>query len=116
MSDIVKFDKIIPVGRQEYAYQCENVGLIMKITGHFSNHSHGKEPIPNDEKELLQEWNQYELEINRHTGNAINVNFRKFYKDGKVELYTFGTSFSHLVNQIFHKCDCDLIIEKEARK
>lgn len=114
MSDIVKFDKIIPVGKTQFAYQQENISLVLNIKGSIPWRG-GNEPYPNEEKQLLREYEQYELEIHRHTGNSMIVNFRKFYKDGKVELFTTTMSFSDLVNQIFHNCECNQIIEKEGK-
>lgn len=114
MSDIVKFDKIIPVGKQRFAYQCENISLVMNISGSIPSQI-GSEPYDNDEKNVLRAYGQYEFEIFRHTGNSMIVNLRKFYKDGKVELFTTTMSFSDLVNQVFNNCECNLIIEKESK-
>lgn len=114
MSDIVKFDKIIPVGKQQFAYQCENISHVVTIEASVPWRG-GNLPYDNDEKELLREYKQYELSIFRHTGNSMIVDLRKFYKDGKVELFTTTMSFSDLVNQIFKNLECSLIVEKESK-
>jgi hypothetical protein len=111
-NDRVKFQKIIPVGKQTYAYQCEDISLVLKLTGSIPHRS-GSEPYANEEKDKLRDWHQYELEIYRHTSNAMTVQLRKFYKDGKIELYQTTMSFADLANQIFKDWECSLYDETE---
>lgn len=114
MSDIVKFQKIIPVGKQRFAYQCENASVVFKLEGSIPYRG-GNEPYENSEKDQLRDYHQYDFEVFRHTANSIIVNFRKFYKNGKVELFTRTMSFSDFVNQVFCDLECNLIIEQEGR-
>ncbi len=92
----------IPIGRQRYAYQCENV-ILSPINGKINIHGHapfsgGKEPYPNPEKDIVD---HYELEIARFTGNSIEVTFTKFFKDKSEEVYSTNVSFSQLVNLLY---------------
>jgi hypothetical protein len=113
MSDLKKFNKIIPVGKQEFAYQNEDVSLMMKIVGSVPRR-HGSQPYHNEEKEELRGYNEYEFELCRHTGNSMVVSFRKFFKDGTVILYTTVMSYSDFINQIFKNYRVSEIIEKEG--
>lgn len=98
-----KHPKPIPIGKQEYAYQCEDLyfdfskmhGSIL-IDG-YAPGRHGKFPYPNEER---KEVDKYELEL-RHQYNGIDVTLQKKYKDGRIGFYTTFLSFSDLVNRIF---------------
>ena len=114
MSDNKKFEKIIPVGRQRFAYQCENIGLVMKMVGNIPYRGSGSEPYPNEEKALLREYGQYEFSVHKHTANSMIVELRKYYKDGKIELYWATMTFSDFVNQVFCKVECSVMVEKES--
>jgi hypothetical protein len=102
MSYVEECDPPIPIGRQKFAYQCENIAL-EPVAGSISIHAYipserGKEPYPNAEKEKVQ---HYELKISRFTANAIEISFTKRFKDGSEDLYLTNVSFSQLVNQLF---------------
>lgn len=89
----------IPIGKQRYAYQCENV-VFEPIHGKISirgfvPHNGGKEPYPNPEKSTID---HYELTIGRFTGNSIDVTFTKRFKDKSERIYTTNVSFAVLVN------------------
>lgn len=92
------FEKIIPMsGKQEYAYQQENVDSVCKIVG-YPPFNRGSLPYPNDEgKEIMR----YELEIKKFTGNSLQVDFYKYFRNGKIEHFERTMSFSELINQIF---------------
>ncbi len=99
---IEKTGKIIPIGIQEFAYQCENI-IIEPSFGKclimgFIPHNGGKQPYPNDEADSI---NNYELEISKFTGNSIQLTITKNFKDGRKQVYTTNTSFSILVNCLF---------------
>ncbi|PLW90002.1 hypothetical protein [Mucilaginibacter sp.] len=98
--DTLKFNKIIPIGRQEFAYQCENVGTPCIITGSIP-HNNGSQPYPNEEKELIRQYGSYEIRIERFTGNSLTVSLFKNMKDGSVKCYQTSMSFAQLANQIF---------------
>lgn len=108
MSDFKKFEKIIPVGDKNFAYQCENVDPILVLKGSLPFRS-GREPYENEEKYRVS---SYELRIHKHTSNSIIVELRKYRNDtveqrkakGRAityECYSFTTDFAFLVNQIF---------------
>jgi hypothetical protein len=97
-----KCQKPIPIGKQLFAYQCENVSMepvsgSINIRG-WKPFKSGKEPYPNDEKELID---YYDLRIGRFTGNSIEIFFTKNFKDKSQELYLTNVSFSELVNRLF---------------
>lgn len=101
-SYVEKCPKPIPIGNQEYAYQCENV-FFEPIHGKINirgsvPHNGGKLPYPNPEAKAIS---HYELEIGRFTGNSIEITFRKHYKDKSEDIFTTNTSFSVLVNTLF---------------
>lgn len=95
--------KPIPIGKQEYGYQCEDVffdftkmhGKIL-IDG-YAPSRHGKYPYPNEEKEDVE---KYELEL-QHKYNGIEVCLKKMYRDGRIGIYITSISFSDFVNRIF---------------
>jgi len=91
----------IPIGRQKFAYQCENI-VIQPLHGSVNVRAFipkgGKEPYPNSEKDKVE---YYELIIERFTGNSISVEFIKHFKDKSEEQYSTNMSFSSLVNLLF---------------
>lgn len=101
-SYIDKCEKPIPIGKQKFAYQCENIVLeplfgSINIRG-YKPHQGGKEPYPNAEKELIE---HYDLKIEKFTGNSMYVSFTKKFKNGTEEMYMTNVSFSDLVNTLF---------------
>jgi hypothetical protein len=97
-----KCEKPIPIGKQKFAYQCENIVLeplfgTMNIRG-YKPYQGGKEPYPNAEKELIE---HYDLKIEKFTGNSMYVTLTKKFKDGSEQLVLTNVSFSDLVNRIF---------------
>lgn len=97
-----KCEKPIPIGKQKFAYQCENIVLeplfgTINIRG-YKPHQGGKEPYPNAEKELIE---HYDLKIEKFTGNSMYVTLTKKFKDGSEDLVLTNVSFSDLVNRIF---------------
>lgn len=103
MSDIQKFKNIIPIGKQEYAYQCEGIKQVFQIEGFPPHRSSGKEPYNNAEKDQVF---RYEFEIERFTGNSLTVSLRKIFhskpnQEVKTILYQRSMSFSEFVNQVF---------------
>lgn len=101
-SYIDKCPKPIPIGKQKYAYQCENVIIepffgSVNIRGYIP-HKSGNEPYPNQEKDIIS---CYDFKIDKFTDNSMEVSFKKKFKDGKEELYVTNMSFSDLVNTIF---------------
>ncbi len=105
-----KFTQIIPIGKQEFAYQCENVNTVCSITGRVPT-SGGVQPYPNGEKD---QFDKYDLRIIKFTSNALTVELVKYYSHEnqmqhrkKGELirsitYQATMSFAQLVNQIFN--------------
>jgi hypothetical protein len=92
----------IPIGKQRYAYQCENVFLepihgAISIRG-YKPFSGGKEPYPNREKDQID---HYDLKIEKFTGNSITIEFTKTFKDKRQEEYMTTVSFAQLVNLLF---------------
>lgn len=115
------FENIIPVGKKNFAYQCENVETVCVITGRPPFRV-GSEPYVNAEKDIVS---GYELRIEKHTSNALNVTLIKRRSDtidtrrknGAAileEKYFFTTDFAELVNQIFRGIKCDHVQETEA--
>lgn len=99
---VEKCPKPIPIGKQEFAYQCEGV-VLEPIHGSISIRGYvpykgGSKPYPNPEKDTIE---HYTLEIGRHTQNAIEVRFIKKFKDGSEDLFLTTLSYSDLVNLIF---------------
>jgi len=104
-----KFEQIIPMGKQEFAYQCEDVSSICVISGRMPRNN-GALPYPSKEKE---DFDEYELRISKFTSNALMVELIKFpsqanrmanRREGKLvrsKIYQANMSFSGLVNQIF---------------
>ena len=104
-----KFEQIIPIGKQQFAYQCEDVSSVCVISGRMPSNN-GVLPYPSKEKE---EFDEYELRISRFTSNALMVELIKFpshnnkranRREGKLLqkiTYQVTMSFSDLVNQIF---------------
>ena len=103
-----KFEKIIPIGKQEFAYQAEDVSTVCVISGHMPSRG-GSHPYPNEEKD---KYSKYRLEIEKFTSNSITVTLKKYRSDtvnqrtekGKATIcdqYQTTMSFSELVNQIF---------------
>ena len=92
----------IPIGKQKFAYQCENVSF-EPVAGKINIRAwipsgRGKEPYPNEEQDKVAYYN---LEIGRFTANAIEIIFTKRFKDGAEETYLRNVSFAQLVNEIF---------------
>jgi hypothetical protein len=101
-SYVEKCPKPIPIGLQEFAYQCETV-VFEPIHGSISIHAFvphngGKQPYPNTEKDSIH---HYELKIGRFTQNSIEITLTKTFKDKSEDIYTTNTSFSDLVNSLF---------------
>lgn len=103
-----KFEKIIPVGKKDFAYQCENVDTICAIRGSIPRGG-GVQGYLNDEKDRIK---GYELRIQKFTGNSLTVTLTKFRSDIRKqrerqgyaiteEKYQIGMDFAELVNQIF---------------
>jgi len=95
--------KPIPIGKQEYAYQCEDVFFDftsmhgkMLIDGYPPTRG-GKLPYPNPEAGDIE---KYELELS-HCYNGVDVTLRKKYRDGRTGICTGFMSFSQLVNRLF---------------
>lgn len=107
MNDIKKLEQVIPIGKQEYAYQCENTSHIFRLEA-FVPLGGGKEPYPNTE--VKEVW-KYDFELQRHTGNSFIVTLRKFRNDHQVELFTTTMSFSQFVNQVFRQTECNVFFE-----
>jgi hypothetical protein len=102
MDYIEKCPRPIPIGKQKFAYQCENI-VIEPLFGSanlraFIPHNAGKEPYPNDEKDLVA---HYDLKIEKHTANSIGVSLTKKYKDGSELVYDTTMSFADFANQLF---------------
>lgn len=106
--DNQKFDKIIPIGKQEYAYQCEDVSTVCVLSARIPSRG-GSHPYPNGEKEV---YDKYKLVIEKFTSNSITVTLEKYRSDtvkqrtqkGKAiicDRFQTTMSFSQLVNQIF---------------
>lgn len=94
--------KPIPIGKQKFAYQCEDI-VIEPLFGSANIRAYppgnrGKEPYPNPEANLIQ---HYEIKIERFTGNSISLTLTKKFKDGATEVYHTNTSFSLLANSLF---------------
>ena len=105
---IEKFEKIIPIGKQEFAYQGEDVSTVCVLSAHIP-YKGGNHPYPNDEKEI---YSKYKLVIEKFTVNSITVTIEKYRSDtvkqrtekGKAiiaDRYQTTMTFSQLVNQIF---------------
>lgn len=105
---VEKFEKIIPIGKQEFAYQCEDVSTVCVLSANMPSNN-GSLPYPNDEKD---KYSKYRLIIEKFTSNSITVTLEKYRSDtvkqrtekGKAiiaDRYTTTMSFSQLVNQIF---------------
>ncbi len=97
-----KCPKPIPIGRQKFAYQCENINIqpihgAMDIRA-YTPHNGGKEPYPNTENDIIE---HYDLKIERFTGNAISLCLTKKFKDGSEEIFLTNVSFADLVNRLF---------------
>ena len=97
-----KCGKPIPIGKQEFAYQCENVALdpvagAIVITGWIPS-KRGAKPYPNEEQADIE---HYQVKLSRFTQNAIEVQFCKRMKDGSEVLYLTTLSFSDVVNRLF---------------
>ncbi len=118
---MLKFKSIIPVGKQEFAYQGENVSTRCSIMANIPTRS-GSLPYLNDEQD---KYRQYELVIDKFTSNVICVTLKKYRHDtvkqrkekGKaveVDMYQFTTTFSQLVNAIFKDTEVNHFIEEEA--
>lgn len=101
-------EKIIPIGKQEFAYQGEDVSTICVITGHMPS-VNGSLPYPNEEKEM---YDKYKLIFEKFTGNSITVTLEKYRHDtvkqrkekGKAVIadrFQTTMTFSQLANQIF---------------
>lgn len=95
--------KPIPIGKQEFAYQCEDVFFDftkmhnkMLIDGYAPSRG-GKEPYPNPESNEIE---KYELEL-KHSYNGVEVTIKKQYRDGRVGFFTCFMSFSQLANRLF---------------
>lgn len=121
MSDLKKFDKIIPAGKKEYAYQCENVSTVASVVGTIPYKS-GSLPYLNNEQ---HEVGSYELRISNFTSNSLTVELIKKRNDigkqrkanGKVVyevLYQTSMSFAGLVNQIFKGVEVGEYPKEEA--
>lgn len=115
-----KFLKIIPVGRQDYAYQGENVSTRCSIMAHVPTKS-GSLPYLNDEQD---KYKDYELVIEKFTSNSILVTLKKHRIDTveqrklngkaiKVDSYQFTTTFAQLVNSIFSNIEVNHYTEEE---
>ena len=78
-SDHIKFDKIIPAGKKDFSYQQENISIKSEfsIMGYMPFGS-GKLEYLNDEKDKV---NEYELKIEKFTGNSFTVTLYKKRKD-----------------------------------
>lgn len=95
--------KPIPIGKQEYGYQCEDVffdftkmhGKVI-IDGYAPSRG-GKYPYPNEEKEEVE---KYELEL-RHRYNGIEICLQKVYRDGRIGIYITTVSFADFANRLF---------------
>jgi hypothetical protein len=92
----------IPIGKQKFAYQCENISLVpvidsINIRG-WVPFKGGKEPYPNEERDKID---SYDLRIGRFTGNSMEIILTKTFKDRSREVYLTNVSFSDLVNRIF---------------
>lgn len=98
-----KHPKPIPIGHQEYAYQCEDVIFDFTqmhekvLIDGYAPSRRGKFPYPNEE---TKEIDKYELELSR-CYNGIDVTFKKKYSDGRIGIYITKVSFSDFVNRIF---------------
>jgi len=117
MSYIEKCPKLIPIGKQKFAYQCENMNFGTQgerkffITA-FTPKGGGAEPYPNPEaNEILT----YELSIERFTQNSIQVEFTAKYRDGSTKVYSTNTSFSLLVNSIFEGGSANLFVHEPTQ-
>ncbi len=101
-SYVEKCPKPIPIGKQNFAYQCENVIFNPKHKGievfGCIPHNGGKEPYPNPEADKIE---HYRLEMMKFTSNSIELTLTKRFKDGSEEVYTTNTSFSILANLLF---------------
>lgn len=99
----VKHPKPIPIGHQEFAYQCEDVLFDFLRTNDtlfiksWRPTRSGKLPYPNDEIDMI---NEYELELKRHYC-TIEIVFKKKYKDGRIGFYVTNISFSQFINRLF---------------
>lgn len=122
MSDLKKFDKIIPVGPKQFAYQQENIEIKQRfsIIGHLPFKGGAKE-YDNREKDIISE---YELEIEKFTGNSFTVTLYKKRKDivpqrieeGKAILrmgYQTTFDFASFVNAIFKDTEVMEFFEEE---
>lgn len=112
MSDLKKFEKIIPVGKQEFAYQNEGVSTTASIRGSIPYRT-GTLPYINEEKDIV---GGYELRIYNHTNNSLVVELIKKRTDTVKQrkekgfatyqvVYQVIMSFSDLVNQIFRNIE-----------
>lgn len=118
MADYVdKCEKPIPIGKQKFAYQCENVvlepsfgSIIIRGYKPFKN---GAIPYPNDEKELIE---HYDLKIERFTQNSMYVTLTKKFKDGSEKLILTNVSFSDLVNRILEGNPVNIIHHEPPTK
>lgn len=110
MSDLVKFEKIIPVGPKQYAYQQEIIEIksMFSIKGYLPFRNGAKE-YENAEKDKVSE---YELVIEKFTGNSFTVTLYKTRKDTVDQRKTEGRAiiregyqttfdFASFVNAIF---------------
>lgn len=92
----------IPIGRQKYAYQCENF-VIEPLSGSaniiaWPPRGGGKEPYPNPEGDKIK---TYHLKIERFTSNSMTIDLIKKFKDGSEIHYQTTVSFSDLANRLF---------------
>lgn len=117
MTFIEKLRKPIPVGRQDFAYQCENISIEpsfgeMLMRGYVPFKG-GKEPYDNLEKDSIE---HYELNLKRFTGNSLSVSLLKKFKDGSEVEYDTTMSFSFLVNRIFDGLPVTMYEKSPPRK
>lgn len=118
----MKFEKIIPVGTKKYAYQQENIEIksMFSIKGYMP-HRGGREEYENAEKDKISE---YELVVEKFTGNSFTVTLYKTRKDtvdqrvaeGRAiirEGYETTFDFASFVNAIFKDTPVMPFLEEE---
>ncbi len=95
-----KFDKIIPVGKKEFAYQCEGIQLDTRfILSGFIPSKGGSQPYLNEEKDTI---GRYELVIEKFTSNSFTVILYKYMKHSNQRIgYETTFDFASFVNAIF---------------